>query len=183
MLQALCLFNADRAAAGLDPIGMGIGINTGDTVMGNIGSPKRMDYTVIGDGVNLASRLEGANKHYGTQLLVSEFTVAALRLPYKLREVDRIRVKGKNHPVGIFEVIAPLDPVQTCAADPVLERYAAGLAAYRNRDWPGASASFAAVLAAWPEDGVATHYLERCAQFAARPPGPTWDGSWTLREK
>ena len=105
MLRSLRQFNARRIADGQEAVRMGIGVNTDEVLSGNIGSLKRMDYTVIGDGVNLASRLESANKSYGTEILVSEFTVAELKGSYIMRQVDLMRVKGKSKPVGVFEIL------------------------------------------------------------------------------
>jgi adenylate cyclase len=180
MLRALSEFNARRSAAGQDPVLMGLGINTDDVLSGNIGSLKRMDYTVIGDGVNLASRLEGANKLYGTQILVSEFTVRALRGRYSLREVDVIRVKGKSRPVGVFEV---LDYLELPELPALLEAYAAGLSAYRDRDWRRARARFGEALGLRPQDGPARLYRERCDYFLEHPPGGDWDGVWVMKDK
>ena len=105
MITELRKWNRQRAGDGRKPLDMGIGLNTDDVVSGNIGSPKRMDYTIIGDGVNLASRLESACKQYATRILVSESTVKKLRGTYRMREVDKVVVKGKNEPVGIYEVL------------------------------------------------------------------------------
>ena len=101
----LAVYNEQRVAHGKQPIEMGVGLNTGMVVSGNIGSPKRMDYTVIGDAVNLAARLESACKTYGSQILISEFTRRKLRGTYRTREIDRVVVKGKTEPVAVFEVL------------------------------------------------------------------------------
>ncbi len=105
MMRALAEFNAERAASARKPVNIGVGINTDSIVSGNIGSPKRMDYTVIGDGVNLASRLESACKQYGTCVLVSEYTYKQVKGTYRVREVDRVIVKGKTQPVDVFEIL------------------------------------------------------------------------------
>ncbi len=97
-------WNAERAAEGKKPVNIGIGLNTDSVVSGNIGSPKRMDYTLIGDGVNLASRLESACKQYHAKILISENTYKKLRGTYRIREIDRVVVKGKTEPVAVFEV-------------------------------------------------------------------------------
>ena len=105
MITNLWEWNEVRAENGLPPIDMGIGLNTDTVVSGNIGSPKRMDYTVIGDGVNLAARLESACKQYAARILVSEFTHSNLKGVYRSREIDRVVVKGKTEPVGVYEVL------------------------------------------------------------------------------
>jgi adenylate cyclase len=182
MLRQLHGFNARRGADGIEPVAMGVGINTDEVLSGNIGSLKRMDYTVIGDGVNLASRLESANKHYGTEILVSELTVRELRGRYRLREVDRMRVKGKSQPVGVFEVLDHLDG-QVPALDDVLAAYATSLEAYRRGAWREARESFEGVLRLRPDDGPSRMYAERCRHFLEHPPAPDWDGVWVMKDK
>ena len=108
MMKRLWTFNVARKANGHSDIVIGIGINTGEVIAGNIGTDKRMDYTVIGDGVNLAARLEGANKTYGTRILISEGTRRALQQPTVLREIDWIRPKGKLQAVAIHSRSARL---------------------------------------------------------------------------
>ena len=183
MLRALHEFNQRRALDGQEAVLMGVGINTDDVLSGNIGSLKRMDYTVIGDGVNLASRLEGANKPYGTQVLISEFTVRALKGSYRLREVDKIRVKGKNEPVGVFEVLDHLDPAEHPHLDEGLEIFRRGLSAYKKYDWRAAHKIFQQALKTNPRDGVSRLYAERCDYFLSHPPDASWDGVWVMKSK
>ncbi|MBK5254523.1 MAG: GAF domain-containing protein [Vicinamibacteria bacterium] len=183
MLRSLREFNAKRMTDGQEAVRMGIGVNTDDVLSGNIGSLKRMDYTVIGDGVNLASRLESANKAYGTELLVSEFTVSELKGSYAMREVDKMRVKGKSQPVGVFEILDHFGERSAARNPTIIELFAEGQRGYRRRDWEGARRRFEGALALNPFDGVARMYRDRCDYFSAHPPAPDWDGVWDMKEK
>jgi adenylate cyclase len=183
MLRALRGFNARRQAMGQAPVQMGVGVNTDEVLSGNIGSLKRMEFTVIGDGVNLASRLEGANKTYGTQILVSEMTRDDLRQGYLMREVDRIQVKGKSRPVSVYEVLEHLEGRDRERAHGLVADFQAGLSAYRKRDWAAACAVFQGILIGHREDGPAQLYLERSRHFLRQPPPEDWDGVWVMKEK
>jgi adenylate cyclase len=181
MMRRLAALNVRRTGAGQAPLSIGIGFSTGPTIIGNIGSVRRMEYTVIGDTVNLASRLEGATKQYGAGILLSEMTVRDLKRPATLREVDLIRVKGKDRPVAVYESLG--HRAHEPALGALLELHGAGLAAYRARDWAGARRAFEGALELYPADGPATVYLERCARLAEAPPAADWDGVWNLTEK
>jgi adenylate cyclase len=150
---------------------MRIGINTGPVVVGNMGSADRFDYTAIGDSVNLASRLEGANKLYGTLTLVSGATAAAVGGRVPLRRIDKVRVKGKSEPVEIFSL--EVAPAIGALNEEAIE-------AYRQRDWDRAARCWKALLAIAPEDPVAPVYLDRMATFRKTPPDSGWDGSVAL---
>ena len=183
MLRALRDFNQRRAVAGQPRVQIGFGLNTDQVVSGNIGSPRRMDFTVIGDGVNLASRLEGANREYGTQLLISELTLAELDGSYLLREVDRLRVRGRQQPVAVFEVLDYAPPELLPHLRYVVSLYNEGLERYRQRQWEAARRMFDEALQFKPDDGPAQLYRRRCEHFLLAAPPDAWDGVWVLTSK
>jgi len=183
MIRALHVWNRQRAIEGKKPVGMGIGLNTDTIVSGNIGSPKRMDYTLIGDGVNLASRLESLCKQYHASILVSENTVRRLKGTYRIREVDRVQVKGKTHSVGICEVLDYHTEETYPGLMEVVNHFRDGLALYRRREWDRAVARFEEALRVNPDEKLCRMYIERCIRFREEPPGDDWDGGWIMKTK
>ncbi len=158
------------------------GVNSGDAVVGNMGSKQKYNYTVMGDMVNLASRLEGANKAYGTALMIGETTAAKVGGAFDLRELDLIAVKGKEHPVRVFEVLDEAGRAPESQRRAVVE-FEKGLALYRKRDFAAAIAGFEAALVAHPGDPPSLVYIDRCRHFLDDPPGEDWDGVWRMKEK
>ncbi|MBI2985185.1 MAG: GAF domain-containing protein [Deltaproteobacteria bacterium] len=183
MICELTLFNKARVSRGLKPVDIGIGINTDEVVSGNIGSPKRMNYTIIGDGVNLASRLEAANKQYHTRILVSEFTYKKLKGTYRSREVDQVVVQGKTEPVVVYEVLDYHTEESFPNLMEALNQFKHGLAEYRKQRWDLAAGAFHEALRLNPADKVSEMYAERCDYFKAHPPGDDWDGVWVMKSK
>ena len=183
MLTELEGLNRQRQEGGLAPIRIGIGLHTDAVVSGNIGSPKRMNYTVIGDGVNLAARLESACKQYGARMLISESTRSRLRGTYRLREADWVVVKGKTEPVVIYEVLDFHSEASFPRAMDVLNHFRDGLELYRKRSWDTARGCFEKALALHPDDRLSSLYVQRCMAFSAAPPPADWDGVWVMESK
>jgi adenylate cyclase len=177
MLERLDGLNQLRRARGEAGLAIGIGLSSGELVAGNVGSPRRMEYTAIGDTVNLAARLESATKDYGVSLLVSDATRRALTGTYPLRELDRLRVKGKGDAVTIHQVMVGPERLDVAT----LDAFHTARAAYARRDWNAAIEGFETVLATRPDDGPSRMYLARCRGFAAAPPEQGWDGVWPPR--
>lgn len=177
MLEKLPELVKEWAARGLPPIDIGVGINTGEMSVGNMGSSKIFSYTVMGDAVNLGSRLEGINKEYGTNLIVSEFTRAKLPPEYLCRELDRVKVKGKKLPVTIFEVMGKGNLPQKAA---IRDRFEEGLKLYYDRKFADAKRIFESQA---ETDKTSKIYLERCDYWTEHAPEADWDGSWTMKTK
>jgi adenylate cyclase len=183
MMAGLRVLNGRLVARGREPIRIGVGISTGDVVAGNIGSPKRLEYTVIGNRVNIAHRLEDANKFYGTSVLICNQTYQRMKDRSRVREIDLIRVRGMEVPVAIYEVIGHHTEESFPHRETAMEAFNEGLSRYRRRDWAAAARCFRDVLAANPKDGPSRIYAERCEIFRATPPAPDWDGVWTVQSK
>lgn len=168
-------------AQGLPMIDIGIGINTSDMSVGNMGSDIVRSYTVMGDGVNLASRLEGINKEYGTRIIISEFTYGDIKNDFTVREVDWVRVKGKNEPVRIFELISEGKP--EAKVGECLGLFQEGFDLYHKKDFKVALAKFELALKAQPGDAPSELYVERCQEYLAEPPPENWDGVYVMKTK
>jgi class 3 adenylate cyclase len=159
-----------------------IGIATGEVLVGSIGSELMMSYTVMGDTVNLASRLEGANKEYGSRILVSEATIEGASDEVEAREIDRVVALGQTLPQAVFEIMGRKGDL-TAAQTELRERFTEGLAAYRAQRWEKSRRAFEAALLAVPGDGPSATFIKRIDRLTAAPPGDGWDGAWHLERK
>lgn len=182
MIKELWEWNVERVAKGEAAIDMGLGLNTDNVVTGNIGSPKRMDYTMIGDGVNLAARLESACKQYHARILISELTYKNLRGTYRIRDIDRVVVKGKTAPVGVYEVLDYHTEESFPNLMEVVNNFKSARQHYNNGDWDKAIALFRECLKGNPDDKLSETYIERCEMLKADPPAD-WDGVFIMTSK
>jgi adenylate cyclase len=167
---------------GIPEVGVRIGLASGEAVVGSIGSDRVKGFTVMGDTVNVASRLEGAGKVYGTEILISEETRVQAADAIEVREIDSIRVAGRGEPLRIFELLGEANSVDEVTSR-LRTTYERGLASYRARDLAGARAHFAACLEIRPEDRPSAVFLERLARHETSPPAGAWDPVWTLSSK
>jgi len=181
MIQAIDDLKQAKALPGVADLEAGIGLNTGSAIIGNLGSAAFMDYTVIGDNVNLASRLEGLNKVYSTHILISKATADALDDRFLLRELDYVRVKGQHHTVAIFELVGFKKGVSDECLARVLS-FKTGLAAYRNCQWKTAQGCFEAILEKTPTDGPSRFFINRMDQYGPTPP-QDWSGITVFDQK
>jgi adenylate cyclase len=182
--RAEVVLNAKFLAEKLSPseLRTRIGINTGDMTVGNMGTVQRMDYTMMGSNVNLASRLEGVNKQYGTWIMLSEITQAECANDFTFRKLDRVRVVGINQPVRLYELIEEKTRTEK-KVEEAIGVFHAALAEFEAKDWDRAMKSFADVLRLLPEDGPAQRYLKLCQEHKAKPPAANWDGVFNLTTK
>jgi len=181
MLKALKALNVELEAEGMQPLKVGVGINSGPMAVGNMGSRFRRAYTVLGDAVNLGSRLEGLTKYYGVDLIVSDVTKQAAD-QYLYREIDMVRVKGKNKPVTIYDTQGLKGEVEDQWVDRAT-RFQGVLDLYRNQNWDGAEAALKELQADEPDATLYQLYLQRIDHFRSTPPAPDWDGVFTHESK
>ncbi len=181
MIDTLKALDEEWVGQGRPALKIGIGINSGPVAVGNMGSDTLFDYTAIGDNVNLAARLEGLNKYYGTEIIISGSTAASLDDQFVLRELDLVRVKGKQQQVAIFELMSTAPPDPNLEA--FLKLYHQGLEYLRQRQWEEAVTAFSAALRLRPQDHQGHRYLALAQQYLAEPPGPEWQGLSIMRDK
>jgi len=212
MITFLDAFNKQRIKNNAQTLEIGVGINTGKVVSGNIGSEQRMEYTVIGDGVNLASRLEGITKTYGVPIVISEYTNDDVKEVFITRELDLVAVKGKEDGVKIFELVAvrpeaagrPLkdpdgeeggkqlaalmvrkydDRARVMAIAPQIDAFERALMLYRARKFDAARVAFGDILKVAPHDKPCKLFMARCLEFKQEDPGEGWDGVYRPKSK
>jgi len=185
MMEKLKLLNTKFREDGLPAIDIGIGMNTGEMSVGNMGSETVRSYTVMGDAVNLGARLEGINKQYGTHIIISEFTHKDIDQDFLTREIDWVRVKGKLEPVRIFELIACKESgiEQPDGKEKVIQLFKDGFNYYHEKQWSQAMNCFEGALKIDPNDGPTKLYVNRTSGFQENPPEDNWDGVFLMKTK
>jgi adenylate cyclase len=181
MVTELAKLNAKWESEGRRPIAIGIGLNTGEVNFCRMGSAKRLAWTVMGDNVNLASRLEGITKEYQIQIAISEGTYREVADKFVCRELDKIKVKGKNQPVNIYELLGVA--AERSKFESLLTQFDLAMAAYRGQNWREAAAQFGQLLGTYPDDGPTRVFLQRALEFLERAPEPDWDGVYVMKSK
>ncbi|MBW1992609.1 MAG: adenylate/guanylate cyclase domain-containing protein, partial [Deltaproteobacteria bacterium] len=181
MVATLRRLDQDWEASGRPCLSLGVGLNTGVVAVGNMGSDRLFDYTAVGDNVNLASRLEGLNKFYGTEILISESCARALGEGFILQEVDLVQVKGKKQPLAVFELLGEGPPEPALAE--FLAAYHEGLELFRSRQWDRSAEALARAARLKPQNPHVQRYLRLTEDFRAHPPGPDWQGVTVMAEK
>ena len=183
MIRALAVFNTRRARRGSEPIEIGIGLATGEVLAGSVGASKRMEYTAIGNNVNLAARLESANKYYGTAVLLAAATVDELTSRAVLRRLDLVQAKGISQPTWVYESLGHHTRASFPKLTRVIKAYEAGVDCYQRRDWQGGLGHFGEALELAPQDRPSRIFYDRCRYYQTSAPDETWDGVWIMQEK
>ncbi|HPG85993.1 MAG TPA: adenylate/guanylate cyclase domain-containing protein, partial [Spirochaetales bacterium] len=165
-----------------NPLLTRIGLNTGDMVVGNMGTERKMDYTIMGNAVNLAARLEGVNKQYGSWILMSDATYQEAGEEFLARRLDRVRVVGINTPVQLWELVGLKADTDEGTLD-FLARFEEAHKTFDGRDWKKAARLLSALAAERPDDGPTKSYIKKCEVFTLKPPASDWDGVFSLTEK
>jgi adenylate cyclase len=166
---------------GIPSFNIGIGLNSGDAIVGNMGSSSRFDYTAMGDNVNLASRMEGLNKIYGTNIIITEKTQKVIKDNFETRRLDAVRVKGKKKPIFIFELVSLKEKLSKKQID-FIKSFETGLNLYFEKKWKLAIKSFEEALGIM-DDMASSIFIERCQEFLKKPPSQEWDGVWEFKTK
>lgn len=182
MHKALATLNADWKTRGIKELAIGIGVNYGEVIVGEMGSSEKVEFTAIGDAVNLASRLEGLTKEYHLNLLIGENMALLVGDTYILRTVDFVQVKGKTKPVDVFTVMGD-GAAQTVSMPLWLARYEDGVRLYRQRRFSEAASEFDECLRRQPDDHLSSMYLKRCRALIETPPDESWDGVFVMTKK
>ena len=180
MRRQLEAFNQRLVTKGVVPLDMGVGINTGEVILGNIGSEKKLDYTIIGDNVNLASRMEGLTKEYGSPILITESTYEEVKTSIPCRIIDMVRVVGRKKGIRIYE---PLDVREGDLSDKTISLSEEGFNYYLERDWEAAIKSYSGILSIRPDDRLSEIFIGRCENYKNEEPPSDWDGIYTMLKK
>jgi adenylate cyclase len=182
MMKGLKQLNEKWIQEGKNPLDIGIGINTGMMMVGNMGSDQRFDYTVMGDAVNLGSRLEGANKAYKTHILISDATYERVKNEFVCMELDSVRVKGKIRPVKVFQLMGRTGEVSAEIRE-AIKYFHKGLWLYKKQKWDEAISAFEIVTAMDGSNYAAKLYIARSNNLKSNPPPQDWDGVFTMQTK